>query len=67
MHSRAANEEALICLRAPERAVPFCVACYGHAGVNWAVIPFHLLILGTSTYLEKSRSSNEGRNLNLRN
>ena len=28
------------------------MACYGCAGVNWAVIPFHLLILGTSKYLE---------------
>ena len=28
------------------------MACYGCAGVNWAVIPFHLLILGASKYLE---------------
>ena len=28
------------------------MACYGCAVVNWAVIPFHLLILGTSKYLE---------------
>ena len=26
------------------------MACYGHASVNWAVIPFHLLILGMSKY-----------------
>ena len=31
VHSRAANEEALICLRAPERAVPFC----GTYGLLW--------------------------------
>ena len=28
------------------------MTCYGCAGVNWAVIPVHLLILGTSKYLE---------------
>ena len=28
------------------------MACYGCAGGNWAVIPFHLLILGASKYLE---------------
>ena len=34
------------------RRVQAPMACYGCAGVNWAVIPFHLLILGTSKYLE---------------
>ena len=43
------------------------MACYGRAGANWAVVHFHLLILGTTKYLEKSRSSNGHRSLNLRN
>lgn len=41
------------------------MACFGRAGANWDVMHFHLLILGATKYLEKSRSSNEHRSLNL--
>ena len=63
MHSRAANEEALICLRAPERASTngLLWPCWCQLGCH----SFPSLILGMSKYLEKSRSSNEYRNLNL--
>ena len=40
MHSRAANEEALICLRAPEREVPFC-GTYGMLWPPWCQLGCH--------------------------
>ena len=53
MHSRAANEEALICLRAPERAVAFR-SIYGLLWPPWCQLGCHSFPSPNSTRCPKT-------------
>ena len=58
MHSRAANEEALICLRAPERAVAFR-SIYGLLWPRWCQLGCHSFPSPNSGHVYISREITE--------